>query len=136
MKDSWSEKDDENQSFADKNYMKNFYSSLKEIYGLTTSDPSPLLNSDGTILITDKDDILKRWAEHFDRVLNHLPVINDEAINRLHQIPINEALNSIPTKEALHKAISKLSSGKTSGSDSRGVQKRWYNSVSWNPTTV
>ena len=48
--------------------MKNFYSGLKEIYGLTTSCTSPLLNIDGTTLITDKENILKRWAEHFDSV--------------------------------------------------------------------
>ena len=47
------------------------YSDLKEIYGPTTSGTSPLLNIDGTTLITDKEDILKRWAEHFDSVLNH-----------------------------------------------------------------
>ena len=118
MKDSWlSGKADEIQSFADKNDMKNFYSSLKEIYGPTTSGSSPLLNNDGTILITNKDDILKRWAEHFDSVLNRPSVINDEAINRLPQIPINKALDSIPTKEELHKAISQLSSNKAPGSD-------------------
>ena len=58
---------------------KNFYSGLKEIYGRTTSGTSPLLNIDGTTLITDKEDILKRWAEHFDSILNRPSVINDEA---------------------------------------------------------
>ena len=31
----------------------------------------------------DKEAILKRWAEHFDSVLNHPSTINDNAINRL-----------------------------------------------------
>ena len=116
MKDTWlSEKADEIQSFADKNDMKNFYSSLKEIYGPTTSGSSPLLNNDGTILITNTDDILKRWAEYFDSVLNCPSVINDEAINHLPKIPINKALDSIPTREELRKAISQLSSNKAPG---------------------
>ena len=118
MKDSWlSEKADEIQSFAVKNDMKNFYSTLKEMYGTTTSGSSPLLNIDGMILIIDKDDILKRRAEHFDSILNCASVIKDEAINRLPQIPINKALDSIPTEEELYKAISQLSSGTAPGSD-------------------
>ena len=119
MQDAWlSKKADEIQGFADKNDMKNFYSGLKEIYGPTTSGTSPLLNIDGTALITDKEDILKSWAEHFDSVLNRPSVINDEAINRLPQIPTNEALDIMPTREELLKAISQLSSGKAPGSDS------------------
>ena len=98
--------------------MKNFHSGLKEICGPITSDSSPLLNTDGTTLITDKDDILKRWAEHFDSVLNRPSVINDEVINRLPQIPTNEALvDTIPTREELLKASSQLSSDKAPGSD-------------------
>ena len=82
MQDSWLiKKADEIQEYADKNDMKNFYSGLKEIYGPTTSGSSPILNKDGTNLITDKEDILKRWAEHFDSVLNRPSAINDEAIN-------------------------------------------------------
>ena len=43
---------------------------------------------------------------------------NDEAINRLPQIPTNEALDIMPTREELLKAISQLSSGKAPSSDS------------------
>ena len=46
-----------------------------------------ILNVDGTTLITNKEDILMRWAEHFDSVLNRPSVINEDAINRLPQIP-------------------------------------------------
>ena len=84
MQDSWlSKKADEIQAFADRNDMKNFYSSLKEIYGPSASGgAAPLLSSDGSSLITDKEAILDRWAEHFDSVLNRPSSINDEAINR------------------------------------------------------
>ena len=46
------------------------------------------------------------------------PVINDEANNRLPQIPTTEALDIMPTREELLKAISQLSSGKAPGPDS------------------
>ena len=73
--------------------MKNFHSGLKEIYGPTTSSTSPLLSIDGTTLITDKEDTLKRW-QCIKPPLSH----NDKAINRLPQIPTNEALDTMPKK--------------------------------------
>ena len=127
------------KAFLTKNDMKNFYSGLKEIYGPTTSSTSPLLNIHGTALITDKEDILKRWAEHFDSVLNRPSVIDNEAINRLPQIPTNEALDIMLTREELPKAISQLSSGKAPGSDSipAEIYKNWWPSpCPSNPTAI
>ncbi|KAI8781716.1 cytochrome P450 2D20 [Biomphalaria glabrata] len=91
MQDTWlSKKVETIQVFADKHDMKNFYHAIKEIYGPTKSGSSPLLNADGTILLTDKEEILKRWAEHFEKVLNTPSIINEAAIDRLQQVPINE----------------------------------------------
>ena len=56
-----SSKADENPRFADRNDMKRFYDSLKEVYGPTTSGSlSPLLSADGLTLITDKEKVLER----------------------------------------------------------------------------
>ena len=55
--------------------------------------PTPLLSADGTSLLTDKEAILKRWAEHFDGVLNRPSSINDEAINRLPEVEYNPLLD-------------------------------------------
>ena len=71
MQDSWlSTKADEIQSFADRKDIKKFFDALKTVYGLQRSGTTPLLSADGTSLPTDKEAILKRWAEHFDGVLN------------------------------------------------------------------
>ena len=88
MQDSWlSKKADEIQSFADRKDMKKFFAALKTKYGPQSSGTSPLLSAgDGTSLLTDKEAIFKRWAEHFDGVLNRPSSINDEAINRLPQV--------------------------------------------------
>ena len=87
MKDSWlSNKADEIQGYADRNDMKKFFDGLEEIYGPTTSGSPPLLSADGSSLITDKDKILERWAQHFDSVLKRPSTINNEAINRLQQV--------------------------------------------------
>ena len=98
--------------------MKNFYSSLKEVYGPTSVGSSPLLSAHGTKLISEKNKILERWADHFDGVPNKLSSIHDKAIERLPQVPVNESLDVTPTQEEVQIAIRQLSSGKALGSDS------------------
>ena len=60
---------------------------------------------------------MKRWAEHFDGVLNRPSSVNDEAINRLPQVECNPMLDELPTVSETVKAIKLLSSGKAPGSD-------------------
>ena len=119
MQDSWlSNKADEIQGFADRNDMKNFYDGLKEVYGPTISGSSPLLSVDGSTLITDKEKILERWAEHFDSILSHPSIINDEAIDQLPQAPFDEMQDAVPNFEEIQKVIYLLTSGKAPGTDS------------------
>ena len=95
--------------------MKKFFDALKTVYGPQSSGTTPLLSADGTSLLTDKETILKRWAEHFDGVLNRPSSIN-EAINRLPQVECNPLLDELPTVSETVKAIKLLSSGKAPGS--------------------
>ena len=118
MQDSWlRKKADEIQSFADRKDMKKFFDALKTVYGPQSSGTTPLLSADRTSLLTDKEAILNRWAEHFDGVLNRPSSINDEAINRLPQVECNPLLDELPTVSETVKAIKLLSSDKTPGSD-------------------
>ena len=117
MQDSWlSKKADEIQSFADRKGMKKFFDALKTIYGPQSSGNTPLLSTDGTSLLTDKEAILKRWAEHFDGVINQPSSIND-AVNRLPQVEYNPLLDELPTVSETVKAIKLPSSGKAPGLD-------------------
>ena len=117
MQDSWLSKTaDEIQSFADRKAMKKFFDALKTIYGPQSSGTTRLLSADGTSLLTDKKAILKRWAEHFDGVLNWPSSINDEAINRLPQDECNPLLDELPTVSETVKAI-KLYHLQAPGSD-------------------
>ncbi|KAL8595937.1 hypothetical protein ACOMHN_018249 [Nucella lapillus] len=61
---------------------------------------------------------LYRWAEHFNNVLNCPSTINNQAIDRLPQVPVNEALDAPPSLEETRKSIHPLSSGNAPGSDS------------------
>ena len=66
--------------------MKKFHDALKTIYGLKSSGATTSLIVDGSTLLTDKEAILKRWAEHFNCVLNRPSSINEDAIDRLPQM--------------------------------------------------
>ncbi|VDL90742.1 unnamed protein product [Schistocephalus solidus] len=71
MQDAWMiRKAEEIQGCADRNEMKIFFKAIKAIYGPCIKGSAPLLSSDGTTLLTEKSQILKRWAEHFRSVLN------------------------------------------------------------------
>ena len=95
--------------------MKKFFDALKTVYGPQSLATTSLLSADGTSLLTDKEAMLKRWAEHFDGVLNRPSSINDEAINRLPQVECNPLLDELPTVSETVKAIQLLSSGKAPG---------------------
>ena len=97
--------------------MKKFHDALKTIYDPKSSGATSLLSADGSTLLTDKDAILKRWAEHFSSVLNRPSAVNDNAINRLPQIECNVLLDDFPTVTETRKAIQHLSSGKAPGTD-------------------
>ena len=46
----------------------------------------PPLSADGTSLLTGKEAMLKRWADHFYSVLSRPLSINDDPINRPPQV--------------------------------------------------
>ena len=79
MQNSWfSSKAKEIQHYAYSKNMLQFYSALKAIYGPQSSGTSTLLSADGKHTITDREEILKRWAEYFENVLNCPSNINNE----------------------------------------------------------
>ena len=97
--------------------MKKFFDALKTVYGPQSSGTTPLFCADRTSPLTDKEAILKRWAEHFDCVLNRPSSINDDAINRLSHVEFNLLLDGFPTVAETVKAIKLLSSGMAARSD-------------------
>ena len=128
MQDAWfSAKADEIQSYADNHDYKRFYDALQAVSGPQSVGSSLFLDINGTKLLKDKTQILERWAEHFNSVLNRPASINDDAINRLPQVEINHELDNIPSMEEVSKAIKQMSSGKA-GSDAihtcRSLQSR------------
>nr|VZI44911.1 unnamed protein product [Spirometra erinaceieuropaei] len=118
MQDAWTaRKAEEIQGYADRNEWKNFFSAIKAVYGPPTKGTAPLLSADGSTLLTEKTQILQRWAEHFQGVLNRPSVISDAAIARLPQVATNVDLDLPPSLQETIMAVRQLSSGKAPGSD-------------------
>ncbi|VDL95251.1 unnamed protein product [Schistocephalus solidus] len=76
---------------------------IKAIYCLCIKGSAPL---------TEKSQILKRWAEHFRNVLNCSTVID-----RLPQVDTNNDLDLPPSLPETISAVQQISSGKAPGSD-------------------
>ena len=117
MKDKWwADKAAEIQSYADQRASKAFFSGLKMVYGPSSQTNAPLKSSDGTLL-TEKSDILDRWTEHFDMLLNRPSSIDQTAIDAMTQRPLIEDLALPPTEKEIEEAIHQLQPGKSPGPD-------------------
>ncbi|BHF80400.1 hypothetical protein SprV_0702352700 [Sparganum proliferum] len=118
MQDAWTAgKADAIQGYADRNEWKNFFAAIKAVYGPPTKGTAPLLSADSSTLLTEKTQILQRWAEHFRGVLNRPSAISDAAIDRLPQVETNADLDLPPSLQETIRAVQQLSSGKAPGSD-------------------
>ncbi|BHF80409.1 hypothetical protein SprV_0702353600 [Sparganum proliferum] len=118
MQDAWTaRKAEEIQGYADRNEWKNFFAAIKAVYGPPTKGTASLLSAHGSTLLTEKTQILQRWAEHFRGVLNRPSTISDAAIDRLPQVETNADLDLPPSLQETIRAVQQLSSGKAPGSD-------------------
>ena len=76
MKETWwSDRDSDIQQASDQKDAKRFYDGLKAVYGNQSCWATPLVNADRTTGITDRSEILKRWAGHFNDVLSQPSII-------------------------------------------------------------
>ncbi|BHF68116.1 hypothetical protein SprV_0301114600 [Sparganum proliferum] len=110
-------KAEEIQGYADRNEWKNFFSAIKAVYGPPTKGTAPLLSPDGSTLLTEKTQILQRWAEHYRGVLNRPSTISDASIDRLPQVETNADLDLPPSLRETIRAVQQLSSRKAPGWD-------------------
>nr|VZI20871.1 unnamed protein product [Spirometra erinaceieuropaei] len=118
MQDVWTaSKAEEIQGYAHRNEWKNFFSAIKVVYGPPTKGTAPLLSADVHALLTEKTQILQRWAEHIRGVLDRPSAISDAAIAGLPQVETNVDLDLPPSLQETIRAVQQLSSGKAPGSD-------------------
>jgi hypothetical protein len=129
MHDTWWEKKaEEIQGFAEYNNSKQFFSSIKTVFGLAKSGTSPLLSADGATLIKDKAAINERWKEHFIQLLNLPSSVSQSALDEIPQQPPIEELDATPTLEEVQMAIKQMSCSKAPGKD--GIPSEVYKALS------
>ncbi|VDL94165.1 unnamed protein product [Schistocephalus solidus] len=97
--------------------MRSVFKVIKAICDPCIKRTAPLLSSDGTTLLTEKSQILKRWAEHLRSVLNCSSAISDAAIDRLPQVDTNNDRDLPHSLPETIQAVQQSSSGKAPGSN-------------------
>jgi hypothetical protein len=69
-------------------------------------------------LLTDQSDVLARWAEHFNEVLNAPSFFDHTVLNEIQQWPVSNELAVEPSLNEVQNAVKLLCSGKAPGEDS------------------
>ena len=100
---------------ADRNDMKSFFSTTRTLYGPSSQGPAPLRNKEGTRILKSETEILNRWQEHFQELLNRNPVVDDNVLDEIPQQPIDVSLDNIPTLDEVTSAISNMKNNKAPG---------------------
>nr|VZI38488.1 unnamed protein product [Spirometra erinaceieuropaei] len=78
---------------------------------------APRPSADDSPLLTEKTQILQRWAKHFRGLLNRHSNTSDAVIARLPQVETNMDLDLPPSLQETIRAVQQPSSGKVPGSD-------------------
>ena len=112
----WEDKAAELQQYADENNYKKFFAGLKTVYGPSSNAYAPVRSAHGTLL-TEKSEIIQRWSDHFNQLLNRPSQIDQLVIQDMPQRPILSFLDDPPTLVETQKAIKQLQAGKAPGPD-------------------
>ena len=112
----WNNKAAELQAAADRHDTRTFYHGLKAVYGPREAGSAPVKSLDG-VTLTDRTEILERWKEHFETVLNQSSSFDMNVLSEIPQWPLASRLDEVPTRAEIQKAINQMSNGKAPSTD-------------------
>ena len=92
-----------------------FYKALKAVYGPSHQIQAPLHSSDGSTLLTDKEDILQRWSEHFEGLFSDRCTVQESSIAKIPQVDVKLELDDPATREEIKEATIQMKVGKSPG---------------------
>ena len=113
----WIRKSEEIQRYADAGDQQNFHSALREVYGPSDRSQAPVRSADGDTLLVRKDDILKRWQQHYSTLLNTNNPSNPAILEDVAGLPEVTDMDTPPTYEETLQAINSLKNKKSPGPD-------------------
>ena len=80
-------------------------------------DISPVISEDGVDLITERSEILQRWAEHYRTLLNCQRDVDTEVKQDFPCLETVHELDQPPTEREVRDALDSLKPGKSLGPD-------------------
>jgi len=118
----WQKKSEELQRQADRNDMRGFFEGTKELYGPLKCHSSSLLDATGEALVSNPTDILQRWREHFEVLLNDHAQTEDDL---LHKVPLHNQrdwMSVAPNMNELLGALKRMKPRKSPGPDNIPIE--------------
>lgn len=113
----WVRKSQEMQCLINRNDMSGFFAATRAIYGPGSRGVAPLKTKDGSRTLKSNTEILARWREHFDDLLNRNPIVDEDCLTEIPQRPIAASLSSVPTLTEVERAIKLMKNNKSPGPD-------------------
>ena len=118
IKDEWWRTQSEmTQLYADRRQYKEFYASLKTVFGPSVQSLDVLIEPLSGNVQTSGAGIRSVWCDHFYKLFNRSSSINWTAVDRVPQRPIKPMLDRTPDLPELEGALRQLCNGKTAGAD-------------------
>ena len=99
---------------------------LKKIYGHRANVITAVKNKEGG-LILENEEIVARWKEHFEELLNLHAEIDDTVLENLNPVPTMHELENEITMEELDEALKSMSNEKSAGFD--GIPAEIYKNI-------
>lgn len=104
----WGDKSDEIQLASSLKDIKDMHNLLGEFYGTSTSAVAPLRTEHDKELLRFPDDILLRWSEKFDQILNRHTQVEEEYIKSISEKPVKKIPADPPTFEEVESVSENL----------------------------
>lgn len=114
----WLEKAHHIQWLADTNQLGNFYNEVRSLLGISSTAKVPLRPTNGKGLLKDRKEILERWAEHFQKLLNVDHSVNIDHVRSLPQQSHAFELDEPVSLEEVTLAIKQQKNNRAVGVDS------------------
>ena len=117
MKNDWFvEKANQMEKFYLENNIRDFYATLREVYGPKSKSTNQIRSKDGKLLVTENQ-IKRRWVQHFSELLNLRSDADHTVLNEIQQIPVDNSLAVPITREEIDKALKNTKLRKSPGPD-------------------
>ena len=107
--------------------LKDFYATLREVYGPTSRNSHPIKSKDGRLLTT-KYEFKDRWVKHFSELLNNATKTDETVLGEIEQLPVGNSLDVSITEKEVNDAIKRSKLGKSPGPN--GIIQQYHMVVS------